>query len=150
MQDLLNHNVKYSLTDLCWNNIEQSNDFSKYKCCCATYVSVVLYRTGLLTEEFINKYNYNYTGEINGGGVCTMLRDAGWILINVDAAQPGDVCVYDGHTFIYAGGNAIWDQNSGCISSSGNQPARGTLNLWNYYKNKCSDSGKKLYVWRAP
>lgn len=156
MQDLLRNNVKYSLTDLCWNNIKESNNFAKYKCCCATYVTVVLYRTGILTEAYINKYNYNWTGPLTGGGVNTMLRDAGWRLVSVDEAQPGDVCVYwinsseGGHAFIYAGGNAIWDQTSGCISASGSQPTRGTANLWNYFINLCNDAGTKLYVWRAP
>lgn len=145
MNDLLDNNVHYSLTNLVWNNIEASNDFSRYGCCCATYVSVVIYRAGLLDADHINQYNYNYTGTVASGGVSTMLRDAGWQRISEEEAQAGDVCVYDGHTFIYAGGNEIWDQNSGCISSSGRAPVRGTLSQWSYYKNTYN-----LEIWRAP
>ena len=140
MNDMISNNVHYSLTDLVWNNIEASSDFSKYSCCCATYVSVVLYKSGALEPDFINKYNYNYTGTVNAGGVSTMLRDAGWIKVSEEEAEPGDVCVYDGHTFIYAGGNDIWDQNSGCY-----QPTGGTLSQWNYYK-----STYDLDIWRMP
>lgn len=145
MNDLLDNNVHYSLTNLVWNNIEASNDFSRYGCCCATYVSVVIYRAGLLDADHINQYNYNYTGTVASGGVSTMLRDAGWQRISEEEAQAGDVCVYDGHTFIYAGGNEIWDQNSGCISSSGRAPVGGTLSQWSYYKNTYN-----LEIWRAP
>lgn len=157
MIDLLNHNVRYSLENLCWNNIRESNDFSKYQCCCATYVTVVLYRAGILEEGYINGYNYNWTGPLDGGGVNTMLRDAGWKRItNPEDAQPGDVCVYylnsdeGGHTFIYAGDNAIWDETCGVISTSGKEPKRGTANLWNYYRNICSSHGVPLYIWRMP
>ena len=124
MNDLLDNNVHYSQSNLMWNNIEESNDFSRYGCCCATYVSVVLYRSGALSAEHINQYNYNNTGTVDSGGVNTMLRDAGWQKVSEEEAQAGDVCVYNGHTFIYAGGNEIWDQTSGCISSSGGAPRR--------------------------
>lgn len=145
MNELLENNVRYSLSNLRWGNIEESNNFSRYGCCCATYVSLVLYRSESLTADFINQYNYNYTGTVNGGGVNTMLKDAGWTYVSEENAQPGDVCVYDGHTFIYAGNNEIWDQTSGCISSSGNSPKRGTASLWNYYKSKYN-----LDIWRKP
>ena len=145
MNQLIENNTHYSLKNLVWSDIEQSIDFSKYGCCCATYVSAVLYESGILSSEHMNKYNYNYTGTINGGGVSTMLRDAGWEHVSEDEAQPGDVCVYDGHTFIYAGDNYIWDQSSGCISENGNSPAGGMVARWSYYKNKYD-----LDIWRIP
>ena len=81
-----------------------------------------------------------------------MLKDAGWKQVTVGEAQPGDICCYprqsedeQGHTFIYAGGSEIWDQRSGCISSSGGKPYRGTGSLWNTYKNK-----RGITVWRMP
>ena len=142
MKDLLSHNVHYSLTNLVWNDIERSNNFSRYGCCCATYVSVVLYRTGALTKEQLNPYNYNYCGS---GGMNDMLYAAGWKKVSIQDAQPGDVGVWPAHTFIYAGGNEIWDQNSGCISSDGDAPKRGTLKCWNSYKSKPG-----LIMWRMP
>ena len=147
MNDLLNHNVHYSQSRLAWNDIESSNDFSKYGCCCATYVSVILYRIGIFEPDYINKYAYNSVS-----GVESMLNNAKWIQVRVEDAQPGDICCYprqseeeEGHTFIYAGGNEIWDQRSGCISSGGGEPYRGTGSRWNTYKNK-----RGITVWRMP
>ncbi len=145
MNDLLANNVHYSQSNLVWGNIVASDNFSRYGCCCATYVSIVLYRSGALTEEFINQYNYNYTGTMNDTGVNGMMKGAGWIHVSESEAEPGDICVYNGHAFIYAGGNEIWDQTSGCISSSGSQPTRGTSSLWSSYINN-----HDVDVWRKP
>ena len=74
-----------------------------------------------------------------------MLHAAGWKKVSIQDAQPGDVGVWPAHTFIYAGGNEIWDQNSGCISSDGDAPKRGTLKCWSSYKSKPG-----LIMWRMP
>ena len=107
MQDMISRNVHYSLSRLTWNNIEQS---SKDPCaCCATYVSIVLYKSGKLTADQINAYNYHWTGE---GGVPTMLRAAGWRQVNPAEKQPGDVINNPGvHVVIYAGDGKIYDQS---------------------------------------
>ena len=143
MNDLLNHNVQYSLTNLTQGDIKAASDFSRYDCCCCTYVSVVLYKTGILEEEDINPYNYNWCPTTKD-----MLNNAVKIgkatkILNVNDAQPGDVCVYDDHAFIYAGDNEVWDQRSGCISSEGNPPERGTYSGWSTYKYDPT-----LEIWR--
>lgn len=71
MRDMMARNVHYSLTNLTWGNIEAAANHPY--ACCATYVSIVLYRSGLLTEDQINSYNYNYTGS---GGIPNMLSAA--------------------------------------------------------------------------
>jgi len=150
MNDLLANKVRYSKTDLVWNNIEASNDFSKYSCVCCTYLTAVIYRAGILPAEYINKYNY-HTPE----GVNQMLKKAGWTLVDASEAQPGDIGTFtiskDGdkdfrHGFIYAGNNEIWDQSSGCISTDGEPPKRGTKSNWSYYVNNAGN----LKVWRMP
>jgi len=150
MNDLLANNVRYSKTDLVWKNIEASNDFSKYSCVCCTYVTAVIYRAGILPVDYINRYNY-HTPE----GVNQMLEKAGWTLVSASEAQPGDIGTFTisksgdkdfRHGFIYAGGNEIWDQSSGCISTEGEPPKRGTKSNWSYYVNNAGN----LKVWRMP
>lgn len=160
MDELLKHGVHYSVdeaNDLTEHDIEEGCNFSEHECCCATYIAAVLYISGALEEEFINKYDYNYTGS---GGIGDMLEDAGWEKItDKDAVKPGDVCVYPpsngkaGHVFMYSGGedgNEIWDQKSGCISKDrkGNpiEPLRGPRYDWETtFKNKSN-----LTIWRMP
>lgn len=74
-----------------------------------------------------------------------MLKNAGWILVSEEEAQPGDVCSYLEHTFIYAGGNEVWDQATGVVSTEGDPPTGGPISSWNYYK-----SNFDLDVWRRP
>lgn len=141
MEELMEYNVQYTLTDLVWNNIELSNDYSTYGVCCATYVATVIYRAELMDAEFMNSYNYNVASVI--GDMC---EAAGWIRIDdPDDAEPGDVCGWWEHAFIYAGGNEIYDQASGCISEKGAPPVGGTRSKWNEYKEKDG-----LFIYRAP
>ena len=89
--------------------------------CCATYVSSVLYYSGLLSAEQINAYNYHYTGS---GGVPDMLAAAGWKkLENPSDMQPGDVLNdYGTHVMIYAGNGKVWDESTAVTSISGRAP----------------------------
>ena len=106
--------------------------------CCGTYVSCVLYYSGLLTEEHINKYSYHFTG---AGGIPDMLEDAGWRLVPESEVQPGDVVNNFGeHVMIYAGDGKVWDQTSMVISSNGTPPTGTT--------KPHSISG--CQIWRAP
>ena len=113
---------------------------------CATYVSVVLYKSGLLTESQINKYNYHWTGS---GGIPDMLKAAGWKQVPLSESKPGDVwnrpstggAYSGGHAMIYAGNGKVWDQTSCMISSSGGTPCKGPRNYTN-------TSG--VVCWRAP
>ncbi len=53
---------------------------------CSTYVSLVLYKSGLLKEEKINNYNYHYTVDYPN-----MLTAARWKQVDKNDLQPGDV-----------------------------------------------------------
>lgn len=141
MNDMISRNVHYSTENLIWKDIEAS--LNHPYACCATYVSIVLYKSGLLTEDQINAYNYHYTGS---GGVPDMLAAAGWTKVSHDEAQPGDVINDVGtHVMIYAGGNLIYDECCGVVSSDGNPPIGAPYENWNDYKGKDS-----VQVWRAP
>lgn len=111
--------------------------------CCSTYVSLVLYRSGTFTADFMNKYNYN-TPE----GLDEMLTDAGWELVSEEEAQPGDICNFTEteefrHSFIYAGGNEIYDQRSGAYGESyDEEPAYGTRECWETW---CRDADVRVY-----
>ena len=138
-QEFLNRNARYSVadTELISGDIERCWTDSK-SICCATYVSLVLYRSGALTPEQINAYNYHWTGS---GGIPDMLKAAGWHQVSASEAQPGDVVVdYTVHAMIYAGNGKVWDQSSCVISSSGNPPTRSETQ---YNISSCQ-------VWRAP
>lgn len=110
-----------------WGDIKKTSE-SDTQYVCATYVAVVLYRAGALTEDQINAYNYHFTG---AGGFPDMLPAAGWVQVDPSEAQPGDVVnAYGYHVMIYAGGNGVYDeacaQQNHTIEPSGN---------WNYYAN---------------
>ena len=141
MNDMISRNVHYSLSNLTWGNIEKSAQDSY--ACCATYVSIVLYRSGLLTADQINSYNYHYTGS---GGVPDMLRAAGWTQVSHSEIQPGDIINDVGvHVLIYAGGDLVYDQNCGVYSSSGRAPLGGPYSAWSRY-----NGDSNVQVWRAP
>lgn len=139
-QLFLDREAHYSVSGskLIWGDIERCYEESQY-ICCATYVSLVLYRSGALTPEQINAYNYHWTKD---GGMPDMLEAAGWQLLSPSEVQPGDV-VNDysgGHVLIYAGDGKCWDQNSCVYSSSGRAPLRRTVS---YNLDGCQ-------IWRQP
>ena len=141
MNDMINRNVHYSTSDLTWGDIEAAATHPY--ACCATYVSVVLYKSGILTADQMNAYNYNYTGS---GGLPDMLSAAGWTEVSHSEIQPGDVINEVGvHALIYAGGNMVYDQNCGVVSSYGDPPIGGPYDGWSYYNGKAN-----VQVWRAP
>ena len=142
MNDMIARNVHYSLSNLTWGDIEAAAQHPY--ACCATYVSIVLYQSGLLTADQINAFNYNYTGS---GGIPDMLSAAGWTQVSHDEIQPGDVINDVGnHVLIYAGDGLVYDQNCGVVSSSGRAPLGGPYSAWfsRYYGNA------NVQVWRAP
>ncbi len=135
---LLDRGCRYSLGEgLVYGNIKsQFNDSNRF--CCATYVSSVLYYSGMLTEEQINAYNYHWTGD---GGIPNMLENAGWIQVSPSDAKPGDVVNnFTVHVMIYAGNGKVWDQTSCVVSSSGTPPTGTTKS---YDISNCQ-------IWRAP
>ena len=107
---------------------------------CATYVSLVLYKSGLMEEDHINKYNYHFTGDFP-----SMLSDAGWKQVSKSDLKPGDVinkpsrtAYGGGHVVIYVGNNTIWDQNSITAKTGKGSSA-------SYYINDPS-----YIAWRSP
>lgn len=141
MNDMIARNVHYSLQNLKWGNIEEASKHSHV--CCATYVSIVLYKSGYLTETQINSYNYNWTGQ---GGIPDMLKAAGWSKVSHSDIQPGDVINnYGKHVLIYAGDGKVYDQSCGVVSSSGNPPKGAAYSGWSRYSGNSN-----VEVWRAP
>lgn len=134
-QYMIDNNIQYGAQT--YGDIEKTAT-SDTSFVCATYVSVVLYESGLLTADQINAYNYHWTGS---GGVGDMLEAAGWQRVSASEAQPGDVCVdLTVHAFIYAGGDLIYDEY--CAQGlSSIEP----YSNWSNYSGKSS-----LQVWRAP
>lgn len=106
----LNRQGAYYSTDadLVWGDIERS-----YQClgiCSTTYVSLVLYVSKIFTEEQLNAYNYNWSGE---GGLSSLLKGAGWIKVEPAEIQPGDIAINPGkHAMIYAGNSTFYDQET--------------------------------------
>lgn len=142
--DMIERNVHYSVDPdlLIYGDIEAASK-SDYACC-ASYVTIVLYKAGILTADQINPYNYHLT---SAEGIPEMFAAAGWTQVSHDEIQPGDVINDVGiHVLIYAGGDLVWDQNSGVISSSGNPPSGGPYAAWT---SKYKGNGN-VQVWRAP
>ena len=127
---LMSKNAHYNADHPKAGDINYNYNNPDYNICCATYVAIALWKSGKLTEDFINRYNYNWTGN---RGIPTMLKDAGWVSIPPKQATPGDVIVnYEIHAAICAG-NAevstngtvsckIWDEASATIGTHGEMP----------------------------
>ena len=144
-QYIYGKNITYSIEGkkLIYGNIDRCYNESNYMCC-ATYVSCVLYKSGLLSANQINKYNYHYTGS---GGIPDMLQAAGWRKVSVNEAQPGDVVnIYGYHVLIYAGGDLYWDETT-CVICKGKTRTNAAKSGFSYYKNS---SHGEVQVWRAP
>ncbi len=117
-----------------YNNIKQTYE-SDTNIVCTTYVSVVLYKSGLISEDIINRHNYHYTVTMPD-----LLRDAGWHEVDKSDLQPGDVLnrpdgaggIKTGHTVIYVGDGQIYDQTSCTISSGGSAPTGGPKSVGGY------------------
>lgn len=147
MNTFLNRNTVYSTsTGLIYGDIERCYNEAD-RICCATYVSMVLYRAGILSADHINKYNYHYTGT---GAMDKMLGDAGWTQLPLSELQPGDVLLKRnpgygyGHVMIYAGDNQCWDQNC-CAILGGNNYLGRTVP---YSQATLASDGYE--VWRQP
>ena len=107
-ETFLNRSGAYYSTsdDLIWGDIAKS--YETIGISSTTYVSLVLYTSGVISEEVINRYNYNWSGE---DGLSSMLEDAGWTRADFSPVMPGDILIKVGtHSMIYAGDNRFWDQ----------------------------------------
>lgn len=138
-ETLLKRHAKYAPGT--YGNIKKV--YEKDNCVvCATYVALVLYRSGLMTEQQINKYNYHYTGE---GGIPNMLKAAGWKKVSKSNLKPGDVinkpsyrAYGGGHAVMYVGHGTVWDETSATNKTKKGKSASRYIN----------NSG--FVAWRAP
>ena len=98
---------------------------ANYGIVCATFVSLSIWKAGLLEEDFINRYGFH--GVV---GVDAMLKDAGWQVIgSIDDLECGDVVITTGHTFICLEDGKGIDQAYCVIRSSGEDDRRKPINV---------------------
>ena len=147
MKMFLQRDGQYSLTNLTYNNIEQVLNHDKY-ICCASYVSCVLYKSGAISKDIINKYNYHYTVDLPN-----MLQAAGYKQVSMSEIKAGDVVNRpgenspgnQGHALIYAGGDNYYDEGC-CVTSSGGNPP--TRSIKSGFHSRYAGNG--FIAWRAP
>ncbi len=118
-QDEIEWSYYVNTNDLYWNNIEMSINNPNKVTCCATYVSCVLYKAGLFSEEEMNSFNYNECTALYN-----FLSSNDWSeIVSYDELEAGDIVFmnyndggkdYD-HVQIYAG-NDTW-YNAGDTSA---------------------------------
>jgi len=115
-----------------WNNIKNAFEMpvkqpEKYGVVCATFVSFALWQSGLIDEETMNEYNYNYTYGVGDILTKSKYKDE-WIEItNWSELQEGDIVHEDGHIYIYMDGDKKLDQTYCIVKADGDGSLRGTL-----------------------
>ena len=139
--------VEYSLTGLD-GDIDTCLNKSHYACC-ATYVSTVLYKAGLLRADQLNGYGFHSTYK---EGLPVIFEKAGWKKVSMSEIQPGDVVnLVTYHVLIYAGGDLYWDETTAVHSNENSKrkyvAAGHVLSGFSTYKNKTQ---YEIQVWRAP
>ena len=119
--------------DLFWNDIERSTNNPNRVSCCATLIGSALYVGGVLSEQELNSFNYNYVPSFD-----SYLESHNWIRINnYSDLQAGDIVIMPGHVQLYAG-NGTW-YNAGSTSA---------IQRDSPYSDDCS--GRFLHAWRIP
>ena len=119
--------------DLFWNDIERSTNNPNRVSCCATLIGSALYVGGVLSEQELNSFNYNYVPSVD-----SYLESHNWIRINnYSDLQAGDIVIMPGHVQLYAG-NGTW-YNAGSTSA---------IQRDSPYSDDCS--GRFLHAWRIP
>ena len=119
--------------DLFWNDIERSTNNPNRVSCCATLIGSALYVGGVLSEQELNSFNYNYVPSFD-----SYLASHNWIRINnYSDLQAGDIVIMPGHVQLYAG-NGTW-YNAGSTSA---------IQRESPYPDNCS--GRFLHAWRIP
>ena len=77
--------------------------------CCADFVGMVLYYSGVLDAETINSYNFH--SQI---GITNLMEGIGWTEVSYADAQPGDVGTVNspiyGHAFFMWENDTIFDE----------------------------------------
>ena len=119
--------------DLFWNDIERSTNNPNRVSCCATLIGSALYVGGVLSEQELNSFNYNYVPSVD-----SYLESHNWIRVNnYSDLQAGDIVIMPGHVQLYAG-NGTW-YNAGSTSA---------IQRDSPYSDDCS--GRFLHAWRIP
>ena len=119
--------------DLFWNDIERSTNNPNRVSCCATLIGSALYVGGVLSEQELNSFNYNYVPSFD-----SYLESHNWIRINnYSDLQAGDIVIMPGHVQLYAG-NGTW-YNAGSTSA---------IQRDSPYSDDCT--GRFLHAWRIP
>ena len=119
--------------DLFWNDIERSTNNPNKVSCCATLIGSALYVGGVLSEQELNSFNYNYVPSFD-----SYLESHNWIRINnYSDLQAGDIVIMPGHVQLYAG-NGTW-YNAGSTNA---------IQRVNPYSSDAS--ARFLWAWRKP
>lgn len=128
------------------NDIDAFSNFetSKYSSS-ASYVAAVLYRSGYIKPEEMNKYNYHL---VKGSeGLEKILSNNGWKRVGHDDIREGDIIIdrYYSEALIYAGDDKVWSARSCTLKSSSNIPTAEAYKAWSqrYYQDKAN-----VTVWR--
>lgn len=109
-----NEKWHYSVgNDLYWYDIKNSLNNPNKATCCATYIGVCLYKSGIFSEEEMNSFNYNWAPYIY-----SFLVLNGWLEINnYNDLKSGDI-VFEtdsdsvDHVQIYAGAGKWFNAGS--------------------------------------
>ena len=112
--------------------IEQPNEWGIV---CATFVSMAIWKAGVIEEEIIDKYAFHACSGVDG-----MIRDPEcideWeIITNWDELIEGDIVYMEGHVFIFMEGEMCLDQGY-CVISSGGSDNRRVLTNASGYRSK--------------
>lgn len=121
-------------------NIEQSSTHKYVRD--ATFVSIVLYKSGYLSEEDINKYNYNIVGN---NGILSMLKAAGWERVGDEEIKEGDVIIdyARNDALIYAGDRKVWDYSCAAVTGTKIPTGEPYVGWDSKYKGKSN-----VQIWR--
>ncbi len=112
---LMNKNVNYG--NRTNNNLDENYNNPDYNINCAIYTAIVLWKTGKLSKDTINKHGYWAANDI-----AEMAAAERWQKLNAnDKLIEGDILVNSGeHVAIYAGDGKVWDEYTAVIEKDDN------------------------------
>ena len=102
---------------------------------CATFVSMAIWKAGLVDEAIIDKYPFHSTGGVDGILTDPECSSEWEVIHNWDELEEGDIVQMEGHVFIYMDGEKCLDQ-AYCVISSSGWDGRGILGSAASYRSK--------------
>lgn len=99
---------------------------SKHGIVCATYVSLALWKAGLIDEATINQYNYNSCASLERMLTTSSYANQWKKITSTSDLQEGDIVFINDHVYFYMEGGKCLDQNYCAVRSSG-KDSRGKL-----------------------